>query len=108
METIKSLVESGKASVSDRDNDQISPLHWASINGQMAACRYLLDQGAEVDPVGGDLVATPLQWAARCVVAAYTNFKYFLRFGADLATTLPGAAFYMLSNSSSPTTLTLL
>lgn len=68
VETIKSLVESGKATVLDRDNDQISPLHWAAINGQMAACRYLLDQGADVDPVGGDLVATPLQWAARCAV----------------------------------------
>lgn len=31
----------------------------------MAACRYLLEQGAEVDALGGDLVATPLQWAAR-------------------------------------------
>lgn len=31
----------------------------------MAACRYLLEQGAEVDAQGGDLVATPMQWAAR-------------------------------------------
>lgn len=42
-----------------------TPLHWAAINAQTAACRYLLDQGAEVDALGGDLVATPMQWAAR-------------------------------------------
>jgi palmitoyltransferase len=27
--------------------------------------RWLLEHGAEVDPIGGDLRATPLQWAAR-------------------------------------------
>lgn len=32
----------------------------------MATCKYLLEQGAEVDALGGDLVATPMQWAARC------------------------------------------
>ena len=31
----------------------------------MATCRFLLDNGADVDAVGGDLKATPLQWAAR-------------------------------------------
>lgn len=64
--TLKRLIESGEATALDKDPDNITPLHWASINGQMAACRYLLDQGAEVDAVGGDLEATPLQWAARC------------------------------------------
>jgi palmitoyltransferase len=43
----------------------ITPLHWAAINAQVAACRYLLEQGAEVDALGGDLVATPMQWASR-------------------------------------------
>jgi hypothetical protein len=27
--------------------------------------RWLLEHGADVDPIGGDLKATPLQWAAR-------------------------------------------
>jgi palmitoyltransferase ZDHHC13/17 len=40
-------------------------LHWAAINAQVGACRYLLEQGADVDARGGDLVATPMQWAAR-------------------------------------------
>ena len=65
VDTIRSLIESGKASATDRDEQNITPLHWAAINAQLAACRYLLDQGAEIDALGGDLVATPMQWAAR-------------------------------------------
>ncbi|KAI0791075.1 palmitoyltransferase AKR1 [Abortiporus biennis] len=65
VQTLKELIESGKASATDRDDQNITPLHWAAINAQVAACRYLLEQGAEVDALGGDLVATPMQWAAR-------------------------------------------
>ncbi|CCM05821.1 uncharacterized protein FIBRA_08055 [Fibroporia radiculosa] len=63
--TIRELIESGNAKATDRDEQNITPLHWAAINAQVAACRYLLEQGAEVDALGGDLVATPMQWAAR-------------------------------------------
>ncbi|THV03552.1 palmitoyltransferase AKR1 [Dendrothele bispora CBS 962.96] len=65
VELIKQLIESGQAKATDRDEQNITPLHWAAINAQIAACRSLLDQGAEVDALGGDLVATPMQWAAR-------------------------------------------
>ncbi|CAL1698532.1 unnamed protein product [Somion occarium] len=65
VQTIRMLIESGKATATDRDEQNITPLHWAAINAQVAACRYLLEQGAEVDALGGDLVATPMQWAAR-------------------------------------------
>ncbi|KAH7924191.1 hypothetical protein BV22DRAFT_1120343 [Leucogyrophana mollusca] len=65
LETLRHLVESGKASVTDRDDQNVTPLHWAAINAQLATCRYLIEQGAEVDAIGGDLKATPLQWAAR-------------------------------------------
>lgn len=51
--------------VSERDDQDVTPLHWAAINAQMSTCRWLLDHGAEVDAIGGDLKATPLQWAAR-------------------------------------------
>ena len=61
------MIESGKAKATDRDPQNITALHWAAINAQIGACRYLLDQGAEVDARGGDLIATPMQWAARCV-----------------------------------------
>ncbi|THH12426.1 hypothetical protein EW146_g7710 [Bondarzewia mesenterica] len=62
---MRELIESGKARATDRDEQNITPLHWAAINAQVAACRYLLEQGAEVDALGGDLMATPMQWAAR-------------------------------------------
>ncbi len=62
---IREFIESGRARATDRDEQNISPLHWAAINAQVPACRYLLEQGAEVDALGGDLVATPMQWAAR-------------------------------------------
>jgi palmitoyltransferase ZDHHC13/17 len=62
---IRQLIESGRARATDRDEQNITPLHWAAINAQVPACRYLLEQGAEVDALGGDLVATPMQWAAR-------------------------------------------
>ncbi|KAH9932845.1 palmitoyltransferase AKR1 [Amylocystis lapponica] len=62
---LRELIESGKARATDRDEQNITPLHWAAINAQVAACRYLLEQGAEVDALGGDLIATPMQWAAR-------------------------------------------
>ncbi|KAJ7832812.1 hypothetical protein B0H13DRAFT_1654047, partial [Mycena leptocephala] len=63
--TIRALLQSGKALATDRDPQNITPLHWAAINAQAAACRILLEAGAEVDALGGDLVATPMQWAAR-------------------------------------------
>ncbi|KAF8626642.1 hypothetical protein AX15_004736 [Amanita polypyramis BW_CC] len=65
VDLIRELIESGQAKPTDRDTQNITPLHWAAINAHVAACRYLLEQGADVDAVGGDLVATPMQWAAR-------------------------------------------
>ncbi|KAG8931360.1 palmitoyltransferase akr1 [Tulasnella sp. 417] len=65
VETLKQLIESGAAKATDRDDQNVTPLHWAAINAQLPACKYLLEQGAEVDALGGDLVATPMQWAAR-------------------------------------------
>jgi palmitoyltransferase ZDHHC13/17 len=65
LSVIRELIESGRARATDRDEQNITPLHWAAINAQVPACRYLLEQGAEVDALGGDLVATPMQWAAR-------------------------------------------
>ncbi|KAG2117174.1 uncharacterized protein F5147DRAFT_604664 [Suillus discolor] len=65
LNTIRELVESGECKVTDRDDQNVTPLHWAAINAQLATCRYLIEQGAEIDAIGGDLKATPLQWAAR-------------------------------------------
>lgn len=53
------------ATVHDRDPQNITALHWAAINNQVLSCKFLLEQGAEVDARGGELNATPLHWAAR-------------------------------------------
>ena len=59
------MIGSGRARATDKDDDNITPLHWAAINDRAEACTYLIEQGADVDAVGGTLSATPLQWAAR-------------------------------------------
>ena len=53
------------ANANDRDGQGITALHWAAINNHVLACKLLLERGADVDARGGDLDATPLQWAAR-------------------------------------------
>jgi palmitoyltransferase ZDHHC13/17 len=64
-EQIRALIESGRARVTDRGKDRITPLHMAAFNGRLDACAYLIEQGAEVNAVGGELLDTPLHWAAR-------------------------------------------
>jgi ankyrin repeat protein len=61
----KETGEEGGGLANDRDAQNITSLHWASINNQVLACKILLESGAIVDAQGGDLNATPLQWAAR-------------------------------------------
>lgn len=60
---IQRLVQAGKAKVTDRDEIGATALHWAAINDQVNICRYLLQQGADIDTPGGDLLGSPLQWA---------------------------------------------
>ena len=64
-EQIRALIESGRASVADRDEEGITPLHWAAINDRVQTCAYLIEQGTDVNAFGGSVPATPLQWAAR-------------------------------------------
>ncbi|KAG5460471.1 MAG: ankyrin repeat-containing domain protein, partial [Olpidium bornovanus] len=61
----KELLDSGKATVHDRDYQNVTPLHWAAINDRHPFCQFLLNAGAEVDSFGGQLMATPLHWACR-------------------------------------------
>ena len=51
--------------LSAKDSQDVTALHWAAINAHVGVCRWLLDNGADVDAIGGELQATPLQWAAR-------------------------------------------
>jgi len=63
------------------DDEGITPLHWAAINNQYAMCKFLLDEGAEINQKGGDSVATPLQWAAQR--SNYYTVDLLLQRGAD-------------------------
>ncbi|KAI5632954.1 DHHC palmitoyltransferase domain-containing protein [Phthorimaea operculella] len=61
---VKELVEAGW-DVNQPDAETVTLLHWAAINNRREIIQFLLSRGAAVDAVGGELQATPLQWAAR-------------------------------------------
>lgn len=61
---VKELVEAGW-DVNQPDHETVTLLHWAAINNRKEIVQYLLDKGAAVDAVGGELQSTPLHWAAR-------------------------------------------
>lgn len=61
---VKELVELG-FDINKPDGETVTLLHWASINNRKEVVQYLLQNGAIVDALGGDLSATPLHWATR-------------------------------------------
>jgi len=52
-------------SVQSRDGDNCTALHWAAIGNHLMVAKYLIDNGADVEAKGGDLNASPIQWASR-------------------------------------------
>jgi palmitoyltransferase len=44
---------------------QVTLLHWAAINNRKELCSLYISNGANVDAIGGKLLATPLHWAVR-------------------------------------------
>ncbi|KAK2704348.1 palmitoyltransferase Hip14-like [Artemia franciscana] len=64
LERCKQLVEAGY-DVNKRDLENVTLLHWASINNRIEIVKYYISQNAVVDAVGGDLSSTPLHWAIR-------------------------------------------
>ncbi|KAJ5084272.1 hypothetical protein NUU61_008851 [Penicillium alfredii] len=78
---MQSLFTAKKFTANHRDEEGITPLHWAAINNQYAMCRFLVDSGADVNAKGGESVATPAMWAAqRC---HYYIVHLLLQRGAD-------------------------
>ncbi|KAG0224280.1 palmitoyltransferase akr1 [Actinomortierella wolfii] len=62
---VANLLAKDKSLARSRDFQEVTPLHWAAINNHIAVAKCLLDHGAEVDAVGGELMATPLHWCTR-------------------------------------------
>ncbi|QKX59009.1 uncharacterized protein TRUGW13939_06138 [Talaromyces rugulosus] len=78
---MQKLFDTKKYNAKYKDEEGITPLHWAAINNQYAMCRFLLDSGADVNAKGGESVATPAMWAAqRC---HYYIVDLMLQRGAD-------------------------
>ncbi|OQO05378.1 hypothetical protein B0A48_09146 [Cryoendolithus antarcticus] len=65
LRAIQKLFDSGTYNAKSRDDQGITALHWAAINGHHALCHFLLQSGAEVNAKGGDAEATPVLWASK-------------------------------------------
>ncbi|KAL8752879.1 MAG: hypothetical protein Q9184_005591 [Pyrenodesmia sp. 2 TL-2023] len=90
---IQRLFDEGKYKATHTDSENITPLHWAAINNHYALCQYLIDQGADVNAIGGESEATPAQWAVqRC---HYYTVSLLLRHGAD-PTIADGGGYKMI------------
>ena len=59
------LIENEGADVTQGDEENITPLHWAAINNRIPVASYFLQKGADVNAIGGELKSTPIHWAAR-------------------------------------------
>ena len=95
---IKSLLDEGKYDANYKDAENITPLHvslcpicrgshtdlfcqWAAINNHYALCEYLIANGANVNAIGGESVATPAMWAAQ--KCRFYIVHLLLKHGAD-------------------------
>lgn len=65
LERVRELVDSGAVDVNDPDEDGVSLLHWAAINNRREIATFLLERGADVRAVGGELKSSPVHWAVR-------------------------------------------
>jgi palmitoyltransferase ZDHHC13/17 len=75
------LFDAGDLDATYADEEGITPLHWSAINNQYAMCKFLLENGAQVNTKGGESIATPLQWAAQR--SNYYTVNLLLQHGAD-------------------------
>ncbi|KAK2704545.1 hypothetical protein QYM36_016821 [Artemia franciscana] len=64
LERCKQLVEAGY-NVNKRDAENLTLLHWASLNNRKEIVNYYISQNAVVDAVGGVVSSTPLHWAIK-------------------------------------------
>ncbi|KAK3638386.1 palmitoyltransferase akr1 [Elasticomyces elasticus] len=65
LRSIQRLFDSGTYNAKSIDEQGITALHWAAINGHHALCHFLIQSGADVNARGGDAQATPVLWASK-------------------------------------------
>ncbi|SMY24893.1 unnamed protein product [Zymoseptoria tritici ST99CH_1A5] len=65
LRAIQKLFDSGRYTARSTDEQGITALHWAAINGHHALCHFLVQSGADVNAKGGDAQATPVLWASK-------------------------------------------
>ncbi|KAJ6172408.1 hypothetical protein N7470_001475 [Penicillium chermesinum] len=93
---MQNLFNTKKLSANYRDEEGITPLHWAALNNQYAMCKFLLDSGADVNAKGGESVATPAMWATQR--SLYYIVDLLLQYGADpLLTDVQGFNMFHLA-----------
>lgn len=62
LDKVKEFVEQG-FDVNERDNEDVTLLHWAAINNRIEIVKFLIIKGAIIDAIGGETKSTPLHWA---------------------------------------------
>ena len=65
MDRLKELIESNQCDPNKPDKENVYLLHWAAINNRLDIAKYLVSLNCEIDPIGGELESSPLNWAAR-------------------------------------------
>lgn len=81
LQRCQQLVEEEGLDVRVPDAENVTVLHWASINNRTDVMRYFIEKGAIVDQRGGTLNGTPLHWAVR---QGHTDAAVLLmKYGAD-------------------------
>lgn len=66
IDRVRELIESELIDVNKPDAEcGVYLLHWASINNRKDVIKLLLEKGASVNVIGGDLESSPLHWAVR-------------------------------------------
>ncbi|ORX45842.1 ankyrin [Hesseltinella vesiculosa] len=78
---LQDILDGQKAFVHDTDASGVTALHYAALGNHAACVKYLIDRGATVDFVGGQVAATALHWATRsgCLDATH----WLIKEGAD-------------------------
>ena len=61
---VKAMLERTQVDLEARDEDDWTPLHWATEKGHLPVVLYLCEPGADKDARGAFNMA-PLHWAAR-------------------------------------------